>query len=307
MGDPAGVGPETILGAFPKLHGAVEITVFGDLGVMKRAAGTLSPGWEDAISLEPVTDLAPSEHRFGAPSAVCGAASYRYVMAALRAALDGKADALVTAPINKQWWMAAGHQYPGHTELLAEEAGVEEYAMMLAGPSLRVVPVTTHIPLSEVPKQLSADKIVSKIKITRRALRDWFGIDNPRIACSALNPHSGEGGLLGREEEEIIFPAIEIAAKDGIKVDGPLPADTLFSRRTDYDAIVCMYHDQALIPIKTLHPFEAVNLTMGLPFVRTSPGRGTAYDIAGKGIARPDGMIAAIETAVKIIRLKTEI
>ncbi len=310
MGDPVGVGPEIILGAIPIFAGNADITVYGDLGVLKAAAAALSeagrpgPDNEREISLEAVTVLADSELRFGNSTQLTGDASYRYVMTAMHAVLAGEADALVTAPINKNSWMAAGHQYPGHTELLAERAEVSEYAMMLVGPSLRVVPVTTHIPLSEVSRSISTEKILSTIKLVNGSLREWFGVDAPHIACAALNPHAGEGGRMGHEEEKIILPAIEAAASEGIMVEGPLPADTLFSRRADYDAIVCMYHDQALVPIKTLHPFESVNMTLGLPFVRTSPDHGTAYDIAGKGIAKPESMLAAMEMAVRLVETR---
>jgi len=306
MGDPAGVGPEVILGAVTGLSREIEVTIFGDRRVIGAAAEAMSsagrkgPVPDREVDLIPVSVLADSEICFGKPSGIAGEASYRYVIAALRAVMAGDADALVTAPISKQWWMEAGHNYPGHTELLAEQTGTKNYAMMLAGPSLRVVPVTTHIPLDRVSKSLSTEKVLGTIRLVNKTLIEWFDIKKPRLACTALNPHAGEGGYLGKEEIEIILPAVESAKGEGTQVTGPIPADSLFARRDDYDAVICMYHDQALIPIKTLHLLDAVNLTLGLPIVRTSPDHGTAYDIAGKGVAKPDSMLAAMEMAAMI-------
>jgi 4-hydroxythreonine-4-phosphate dehydrogenase len=214
---------------------------------------------------------------------------------------SGAASALVTGPVSKSRLYAVGFTHPGQTEFIAERCGVSSdlVAMMLAGPTLRVIPVTTHIPFAEVPSQLTTDRILTKGRATVRGLQRQFGIDCPRIAVAGLNPHAGEDGTLGREEIDIIMPAIELLRAEGCEVSGPHPPDIMFCdrRRRDYDAALCMYHDQGLIPLKTLHFDEGINVTLGLPIVRTSPDHGTAFDIAGKNVADPGAMIAAIRTA----------
>jgi 4-hydroxythreonine-4-phosphate dehydrogenase len=214
---------------------------------------------------------------------------------------SGAAAALVTGPVSKAQLYAIGFVHPGQTEFVAERCGVagDLVAMMLAGPTLRVIPVTTHIPLRNVPDQLSIERIVTKGRAAIRGLQRQFGIEQPRLAVAGLNPHAGEEGTLGREELEMILPAIEFLRDEGYDVSGPHPPDIMFHerRRRNYDAALCMYHDQALIPLKTLHFDEGINMTLGLPIVRTSPDHGTAFDIAGKGIADPGAMIAAIRTA----------
>jgi len=313
MGDPAGVGPEVILGAMAEFSHDAEIIICGDLGVIKAAAklmgdaGLDGPDPEKEMDLIPVTVLAESEIKFGKPSRLTGDASYRYAIMALREVLNGDADAMVTAPISKRWWAEAGRLYPGHTELLAEETGAKKFAMMLAAPTLRTVPVTIHEPLASVSETLSVEKIVDAIEQTHSALIDWFGIEKPRLACTGLNPHAGEEGRIGKEEIDIIIPALEKARVANIDIVGPLAADSLFARADKYDAVICMYHDQALIPIKTLHPQDAVNLTLGLPIVRTSPDHGTAFDIAGSGTADHRSMLAAMNMAVGIINKKRRV
>ena len=308
MGDPAGVGAEVILASVPDLPPDIHLTVYGDPGTLRDAAealagaGARGPDEMRELEMVPVSVLAPSARRFGNPSSLTGEAAYRFVVAALLAVKRGGADALVTAPISKQWLKAAGHNYPGHTELLAEITGAKRHAMMLAGPTLRVVPVTTHVPYADVPKTLTGRKITDAIELTRDALVRYFSIERPRIACTGLNPHAGEGGTMGREEVDVIGPAIAEARSKGIAVSGPFPGDAVFAKREEWDAIVCMYHDQALGPLKTLHFDEAVNLTLGLPVVRTSPDHGAAFDIAGKGIARPSSTLAAMLLAAKITR-----
>ena len=214
---------------------------------------------------------------------------------------SGAASALVTGPVSKSRLYAVGFTHPGQTEFIAERCGVSSdlVAMMLAGPTLRVIPVTTHIPFADVPSQLTTDRILTKGRATVRGLQRQFGIDCPRIAVAGLNPHAGEDGTLGREEIDIIMPAIELLRAEGCEVTGPHPPDIMFydRRRRDYDAALCMYHDQGLIPLKTLHFDEGINVTLGLPIVRTSPDHGTAFDIAGKNVADPGAMIAAIRTA----------
>lgn len=307
MGDPAGVGPEIILQALAAMPDNVEVILYGDPGVLKAAADGLSkfghpgPKPDRELDMVPVTVFAENEINFGSPSRLTGDASYRYVVMALRAVLKGEADALVTAPISKRWWSDAGHIYPGHTELLAEQTNTEKYAMMLAGHSLRVVPVTIHVPIKVVSQILSFDKVLDTIILVDRALKELFGVEKPIIACSGLNPHAGEDGRIGMEEKNIIEPAIEAASAKGIDVKGPLPADSMFIKKDAYDVAVCMYHDQALIPIKTLYPRESVNITLGLPIVRTSPDHGTAFNLAGTGRADPNGMIAAMKMAVEMV------
>ncbi len=221
--------------------------------------------------------------------------------------LSGETSAVVTCPIAKKPLYDAGFKHPGHTEFLAELASKHLRrtvipVMMLAGPELRAVPVTIHIPLVEVPRLLTKDDILEVAYITAQELTDRFGIAAPRIAISGLNPHAGEGGALGKEDDAIIRPAVEELQREGINAWGPLPADTMFhaQARVTYDVAICMYHDQALIPAKALAFDETVNVTLGLPFIRTSPDHGTAFDIAGKGIARPDSLIASIRLAQEL-------
>jgi len=221
--------------------------------------------------------------------------------------LSGETSAVVTCPIAKKPLYDAGFKHPGHTEFLAELASKHLGrtvipVMMLAGPELRAVPVTIHIPLVDVPRLLTKDDILEVAYITAQELTDRFGIAAPRIAISGLNPHAGEGGALGKEDDAIIRPAVEELQREGINAWGPLPADTMFhaQARVTYDVAICMYHDQALIPAKALAFDEAVNVTLGLPFIRTSPDHGTAFDIAGKGIARPDSLIASIRLAQEL-------
>ncbi len=219
---------------------------------------------------------------------------------------SGAASALVTGPVSKAQLYAVGFTHAGQTEFVAERCGVasELVAMMLVGPSLKTVPVTVHVPLSAVPAALSIERIVTKTRATARGLQRQWGIVQPRIAMAGLNPHAGEDGAMGREEIDILLPAIERLREDGIEVSGPHSADTLFhaAMRETYDVALCMYHDQALIPLKTLHFDEGVNMTLGLPIVRTSPDHGTAFGIAGKNMAHPGAMVAAIRTAAECAR-----
>ena len=218
----------------------------------------------------------------------------------------GKAAAVVTNPIAKSVLYRAGFRHPGHTEFLAELAAAGGRApqpvMMLWSPALAVVPVTIHLPLRDAIAQLSSDLIVTTVRIVAAAMKDRFGLAHPRLALSGLNPHAGEDGGLGTEEQRIVAPAAEILRREGIEIRGPLPADTMFhdAARKTYDCAICMYHDQALIPIKTIAFDDAVNVTLGLPFVRTSPDHGTAFDIAGTGRANPSSLIAALRLAARM-------
>jgi 4-hydroxythreonine-4-phosphate dehydrogenase len=324
MGDPAGIGPEVILKALadPAIKKACRPLVLGDPGVFSRArrragrSAQLIP-WRQGHSLLPMLDgaagfvlcplssLSPDESRPGISSKAAGHAAYRYIRMAAKLALMGLADAIATAPISKHSLVDAGYNYPGHTELLAELSATPECRMMLVGKKLRVVPVTGHVAFARVPRALSAQSIQTTIELAHRSLTEFFGIAKPRLAIAALNPHGGEQGIFGDEESRVITPAIEAALAKRIDARGPFAADSLFhhAARGAYDAVVCMYHDQALIPLKLHHFFGGVALTLGPRFVRTSVDHGTAYDIAGKGIADPASMKEAILLAARLGRL----
>ncbi len=274
MGDPAGIGPEIAATAMARLEGRVPIRFIASRDAMARAI----PGQADTTDAE----------------AVIGA-----IRRGVELVQAGECSAVVTCPIAKDTLMRAGFAFPGHTEFLAELTGVKRAVMMLAIEGLRVVPVTVHTPLARVPALLSAELIIETARITAEALKRDFGIAAPRLAVAGLNPHAGENGMMGDEEQRIIMPAITALRADGFDISGPHPADTLFhaTARARYDAALCMYHDQALIPLKTIDFERGVNVTLGLPIIRTSPDHGTAFDIAGKGIASPESLIAAIEMA----------
>lgn len=312
MGDPCGIGPEIVVRSVENalVQEACIPVIIGDKGVMERAAALvksrcrlqtvdissrLSPFKPDSIYIHEVSHLVKNDIIYANPTPASGDAVYRYITAAAAFCQEGKAAAMATAPINKEALNRAGHHYPGHTELLAELTGTDEFVMMLAGDRLRVTLVTIHEPLAKVPELVTYGKVLSTILITHRSVDRYFKKD-PRIAVLALNPHGGEGGLFGREEELVIKPAVDEARKRGINVAGPLPADTLFhfAAQGNYDAVVCMYHDQGLIPLKLLHFDDGVNITLGLPIIRTSVDHGTAYDLAGTGSASPESMTAAI-------------
>jgi 4-hydroxythreonine-4-phosphate dehydrogenase len=326
MGDPAGVGPEIIARALAKkdIRQLCRPLVLGDPVAMERALAItgvplrleLATGGalpldipDEVICLLPLSSLAGVDMDFGRPSRAAGDAVFRYISEAVRLCLSGKAAAMATAPISKEALNRAGHKYPGHTELLAELTGSGEYVMMLAGDKLRVSLVTIHEALAAVPGLVTFDKVLSTIMTTHRDVHRYFK-KNPRLAVLALNPHCGEGGLFGREEETVIKPAVDAAREKGIDAVGPLSADTLFhfAARGEYDAVVCMYHDQGLIPLKLLHFDDGVNVTLGLPIIRTSVDHGTAYNLAGTGSASETSMVAAILMAAQMakIRLKAE-
>jgi 4-hydroxythreonine-4-phosphate dehydrogenase len=318
MGDPTGIGPEIIAAALGRhnLESICRPVVLGDPGAMARGiavtglplriremgeqnfpAGT-EPG---VVPLIPLSRLDEADMVYGKPTAASGAAVFSCITAAARLCLDGRAAAMATAPINKEALNRAGHAYPGHTELLAELTGTAEFVMMLAGSRLRVTLVTIHEALHDVPALVTFDKVLSTIRITHRDL-DRYCRKNPRIAVLALNPHCGEGGMFGDEEARIIAPAVAAARREGIDADGPHSADTLFHFAADgaYDAVVCMYHDQGLIPLKLLHFDDGVNVTLGLPIIRTSVDHGTAYNLAGTGRASEMSMVAAIRMAAEM-------
>lgn len=299
-GDPSGIGPEIAAKAWAAGERFVWIGDPRHLppGTSWRAVaeGEAPADGPMAVLVEDFAALAPPGHPVPANAAGVVAAIDR----AVRLVMSGQAGAICTAPINKKALKdGAGFDFPGHTEYLAHLAGVARVVMMLACPGLRVVPATIHIPLSEVPTELTETLLEETIRITHAALIRDFGLPAPRIAVAGLNPHAGEGGAMGWEDERMIRPLIRRLADAGLAVTGPWPADTLFhaAARARYDVAVCAYHDQALIPIKTIDFAGGVNVTLGLPFVRTSPDHGTAYDIAGQGRADPSSLIAALRMA----------
>lgn len=297
MGEPAGVGPEVAVAAWHALGGHIgkrALKLVGDAGVL-RAQGDI-PG--DALIESHALGVSL---RTGDADSANTRAVVDAIDTAVAMAMQGAAGAVVTAPIHKASLMKGGFEYPGHTEYLQQLTDAPRAVMMLAGGGLRVVPLTIHVALSEVPKRINEVAIVETGEIILRALKRDFGIAKPRLAVSGLNPHAGEDGEIGREERDIIRPACE-ALRAEAEVFGPLPADTMFhaEARARYDAALCMYHDQALIPLKTLAFWDGVNITLGLPIVRTSPDHGTALDIAGKGKADARSMIAAIRMAAEI-------
>jgi 4-hydroxythreonine-4-phosphate dehydrogenase len=307
MGDPAGIGAEILAGAWHALrHTGPAFIALDDpsrLGaVPTRIVETPdAAGFADALPVLPVPLAAPP--RPGDPDPANAPAVVDSIRRATELALAGRVSGVVTIPINKAALYAAGFSHPGHTEFLAALTGVAgREVMMLASPMLRVVPVTVHVSLRDAIAQLTTARIVAAARTTAEALRRDFGIAAPRLAVAGLNPHAGEGGALGAEDGAIVAPAIEALRAEGIDASGPWPPDTMFTEaaRARYDAAMCMYHDQGLIPLKTLDMAGGVNVTLGLPIVRTSPDHGTAYDIAGRGIADPASLIAAIRMAAGI-------
>jgi 4-hydroxythreonine-4-phosphate dehydrogenase len=307
MGDPSGVGPEVTLKAMASLEHSklADFFIIGDRSVLDRVNKRLNK----KIRV-PVIDLAnvrPVDFSYGASKPAFGAASMAYIDKALEMLASGEADALVTGPINKGSISSAGFPgFQGHTEYLAAKTSTKDFAMMFVGDRLKITLVTRHIALKDVPSSLTPEAIYRTIILTHQALVNKFGIKHPKIAVAGLNPHAGEGGMFGDEEKRIISPAIKKAAKKIKGVSGPFPPDavfhSVFNRR--YDAVVSLYHDQALIPFKMLYFSTGVNMTLGLPFVRTSPDHGTAFDIAGKMIADPSSMKEACLLAARLASKK---
>ena len=320
LGDPAGIGPEVIAKCWDnrETFGLPSFVAIGD----PRSVAAVWDGPIEVVENPRQADDAfdyglpliplntPSADVPGHPSVAGAHTSLDSLELAVGLARSGSAAAVVTGPVAKEQLYAIGFTHPGQTEFVAERCGISpgNVVMMLAGPTLRTIPVTTHIPVSAVAERLSSGLIESRGRAALRGLQRNFGIADPRLAVSGLNPHAGEGGQLGREELEIIAPAIAALAAEGWRVTGPHPADTMFHARAraNYDAALCMYHDQALIPIKALHFEEAVNVTLGLPIVRTAPDHGTAFDIAGQDRADPRPMAAAIRMAAENAALRTD-
>ncbi|MEO5619400.1 MAG: 4-hydroxythreonine-4-phosphate dehydrogenase PdxA [Cypionkella sp.] len=308
-GEPAGVGPEVAVAARLALGREVPFFWIGDprhLPAGTEIAEIAEP--REALSVA-ASVLPVLSHRFaslaqlGQPTPENARGVIEVIERAVALVQAGAASAVCTAPLHKKALKdGAGFAFPGHTEFLAHLAGVDRVVMLLASPLLRVVPVTIHVALSEVPQLLTEALLEDTLRITARGLQQDFGIVAPRIAVAGLNPHAGEGGSMGGEEIALISPVLERLRREGLTILGPMSADTMFHARAraGYDVAVCMYHDQALIPIKTLDFDGGVNVTLGLPFVRTSPDHGTAFDIAGKGIARPDSLIAALRLAAEM-------
>jgi 4-hydroxythreonine-4-phosphate dehydrogenase len=323
MGEPAGVGGEIAIKAWlRRAEGVPPFYVIDDPGRLAAIVHRLrwnirivvlddvsetGPAFARALPVLPVGGSIRAEP--GRPDPADAPLVIRAIESAVADVQAGRAAAVVTNPINKDALYRAGFRHPGHTEFLAELAGIRgDPVMMLAGPQLRVVPVTIHLALREAIGQLSTAAIVHAARVTQGALVRDFGVAAPVIAVAGLNPHAGEGGALGHEDIEIVAPAIAALRREGIDARGPLAADTMFhaAARSSYDAALCMYHDQALIPVKTLDFDAAVNVTLGLPFVRTSPDHGTAFDIAGSGSARPDSLMAALKLAAVMAERRRE-
>jgi 4-hydroxythreonine-4-phosphate dehydrogenase len=319
-GEPAGIGPDITIKAWLRRN-ELKLPAFyllGDrdflhsramaLGLKLKFADVRAEDAIDAFAdaLPVVATGHPASAQAGLPDDTSADAATASIRQAVADVLAGRASAVVTNPIAKSVLYRTGFRHPGHTEFLAELAAsgghTPQPVMMLWSPALVVVPVTIHVPLREAIARLSTDLIITTVRIVNAALKARFGLASPRLAVSGLNPHAGEDGTLGTEERSIVAPAIETLRAEGIEATGPLPADTMFhdAARKTYDCAICMYHDQALIPVKTLAFEDAVNVTLGLPFVRTSPDHGTAFDIAGTGSANPSSLIAALRLAARL-------
>lgn len=317
MGDPCGIGPEIIVKALtdPDLRSHGRFVIFGIPDMLDRAAreAGLRPYWfvnpassewriDSGVLVIPDERVAPRDWSKARPSESGGMASLRFLDSGIDAARRGTVDALVTAPISKTSWSMAGCDFPGHTEKLAAAFEARRVNMMFVAPSLRVVLASAHVGLFELRNHFNIGLVFQPIDLLYQALRNWFNIEHPRIGVAGINPHAGEDGLFGDDEQRIIEPAMQMARNVGIEVEGPFPSDTLFTPRvcSRFDGIVAMYHDQGLIPVKVLAFDRAVNVTLGLPIIRTSPDHGTAFDIAGRGVADPSSMTEALRLAVQL-------
>ncbi len=319
MGCPAGIGPEIILKYFTRSQDTLRspAIIVGDKNVLEFYANKLNikcsvvswlpgspvPGGKDVIPVFESSGLADTFIQPGTFSKETAIAMTDAIISAVKGIQEAHFSGLCTCPISKEALQKSGHHYPGHTEMLAALTSSSNQVMMLAGKSLRVTLATIHCGIAEVPGLLNQDSLLKLYRTTHQSLLVDFNIPSPRLAVAALNPHAGESGMFGREEEDIIIPSIEKAKKESIDLHGPFPPDTIFLKAAqgEFDAVICMYHDQGLIPFKLLHFKDGVNVTLGLPIVRTSVDHGTAYDIAGKGLADPASLAAAVELAQTII------
>ena len=324
MGDPAGIGPEVVAKALAKasVRRGCRLLVIGSFPAMERALRLLKSSLKAVLVTDvgripagpnQVAVLDPLPHplgvfEIGKAAPETGAASVVFITEAVRLAQAGLIDAMVTAPINKEAMHMGGYRYPGHTELLADLTKSTEVGMMILGGPLKIMFTTTHVALRELPVRLTVPAIVKAIRLADLALRESFRIRKPRIGVAALNPHAGEHGLFGDEEQTTIQPAVDQARQTGIDASGPLPADTLFGKaaRGAYDGVVALYHDQGLIPLKLVAFGTCVNMTVGLPIIRTSVDHGTAYDIAGRGVAEPGSLIEAIKLGIQLVRIRRQ-
>lgn len=323
MGDPAGIGPEICLltAVHPEVTEKVRTFIIGDFTRLEEAFGILREKGKFTVvpSLQKIQQVnearfennsiyvmdlndVPEHLPWGELSAAAGQCAFDYLERAVKLAVDGSIAAICTAPLNKEAWKLAGIKYPGHTEALAELSGSASSAMMLVNAGLRVVHVTTHVSLKKAIEMATKERILERIRLTATSLAQ-FGVPNPRIAVAGINPHAGEGGLFGNEEEKEVIPAIEQARSEGLNVTGPLPPDSVYSRAAagQFDVVIAMYHDQGHIAIKMLGFDTGINVTLGLPILRTSVDHGTAFDIAGKGIAREQSMVAAMLVAASFL------
>ncbi len=319
MGCPAGIGPEIILKYFTRSRNTLQspAIIVGDKNVLEFYANKLNikctlipwlpgsqvPGEKDVIPIFESSRLAVNSIKPGRFSKETAIAMTDAITSAVKGIQESHFSGLCTCPISKEALQESGHHFPGHTEMLAALTSSSNQVMMLAGESLRVTLATIHCGIAEVPGLLNQDLLVKLYRTTHKSLVVDFNIPAPRLAVAALNPHAGEGGMFGREEEEIIIPSMEKARKESMDLHGPFPPDTIFLKAAqgEFDAVICMYHDQGLIPFKLLHFKDGVNVTLGLPIVRTSVDHGTAYDIAGKGLADPASLAAAVQLAHTII------
>jgi len=313
IGDPAGIGPEIILKSVSKLKkiNGFRFIVLSPAGFLKQYAHRtkidvtlpVTSSIEDinkkVMALE-VIERTPFQ--LAIPTANTGNVAHRIIKKGIRFALDKKINGLVTAPVSKYAINLTKRGFTGHTEMLKRMTGVKDVLMFFVSPTLKVGIVTTHISLRKVSQNITKEKILSKLFLLTEGLKQYFSVKQPKIGISAINPHAGEMGYIGNEEIEIIKPAIEEARKRGLKIDGPFPSDTILLKREKFDALLFMYHDQAMIPTKLLSWGRNVNVTLGLPFVRTSPDHGTGFDIAGRGIASPDSFMEAVRCACRMIR-----
>ena len=323
MGDPAGIGPEIVIKALadPDVRALGQFVIFGLHETLSYAAdrAEIDCYWwrfqhdrlynlNNNVTVADYDELYEIPEPAPRPNRLCGQASLSFLQGAIQLAQKQRLAALVTAPICKQSWKLAKCRFPGHTEMLAHFFRVKNVAMMFAGGSLRVALATIHEPLFAVRHKFTIGRVFNPIVLLDKALREWFGIVEPRIAVAAVNPHAGENGQFGDEEKRIIKPAILMAGESGVNCSGPFPPDSIFNMALDgkFDGVVAMYHDQGLIPVKLLAPNDSVNITLGLPIIRTSVDHGTAFDIAGRNIARVEPMKNAIRMAVRLARLNSQ-